>query len=371
MRRVLTSGIMETKQVKRVCLTGSGGFFGSHLLRHLLMNTDWEMVCPVSFRHKGMPERIISAFGENEEYAKRTTVIHHDLTTPFSEMTKKRIGDVDYILNIASNSHVDRSITDPEAFVIGNTQLVFNMLELARELKPDLFLQFSTDEVYGPAPHGVDFPEWSTILPSNPYSASKAMQESMAYSYWRCFGVKLVITNCMNLLGQTQDFEKYPAQLIRKIYNGETVTIHGKEGDIGSRYYIHARNAADAVLFIIKNLPPTEYKEPPRKSRWESFTSYISDFFFGDGSDISVPDRYNIVGETELSNLELAEMTARLLGKELKYELVDFHKTRPGHDRRYALSGKKLRKLGWKPPEDFEKSWDNTIKWTLDHPSWL
>lgn len=332
---------------KRVLLTGASGFFGSHLLRHLLMNTDWDIVCVVSWKHKGTPERVENAL-KDQDWS-RVTMILHDLESPFTEMTKKRIGHIDYILNIASNSHVNRSIDDPVPFVTGNVQLVLTMLEFARECKPELFLQFSTDEVYGPAPEGVNYKEWSMIRPSNPYSASKACQEAIAFSYFRTYDVPLVITNTMNLTGQTQDFEKYPAQLIKKIYNDEVVTVHGKPDDIGSRFYIHARNAADAVLFIIKNLPPHHYIEDV----------------------VGEPDRYNIVGETELNNLELAEMTAKILGKKLKYEFTDFHKGRPGHDRRYALSGEKLKALGWKPPEDFEKSLKSTIEWTLKNPQWL
>lgn len=334
--------------MRRVLLTGASGFFGSHLLRHLLMNTDWHIICVVSWKHKGTPERLEGALKDLDK--DRVSIIRHDLEAPFTEHTKKRLGHIDYILNIASNSHVDRSITHPADFAIGNFQLVVNMLELARELKPSLFLQFSTDEVYGPAPKGVNFVEGSPMKPSNPYSGSKAAQENMAFSYWRTFDVPVVITNTMNLIGQTQDSEKFPALCVRKIYNGDTVTIHGTPDDIGSRFYIHARNAADAVLYIINNLPPAHYIE----------------------DEVSSPDQYNIVGETELNNLELAEMTAKLMGKELKYKFEDFHKTRPGHDRRYALSGEKLKNAGWKPPEGFEESWKRSIDWTLEHKNeWL
>lgn len=333
--------------MKRVLLTGASGFFGSHLLRHLLMNTDWEFVCPCSWQHKGTPERILQALDGQD--TKRVTVITHDLEAPFTETTKKRMGKIDIVLNIASNSHVDRSITNPGEFIIGNNLLAYNMLEYAREVKPEVFLQFSTDEVYGVAPDGVDHPEWSPIVPSNPYSASKAGQEATAISYWRTFGVPVIITNTMNLFGQTQDSEKYVAQLIRKIKNDETVTVHGRDGWIGSRFYLHARNGADAVLYILKNLPPKHYEE----------------------GVTMLPDRYNIVGDVELDNLSLAKTVARLMGKELKYKLEDFHSTRPGHDRRYALDGTKLRTLGWEAPHSFEDSLKQTIEWTLKHPNWL
>ena len=332
---------------KKVLLTGASGFFGSHLLRHLMVNTDWEFVCPCSWTHKGTPERVENAINGMDK--NRVKIITHDLTAPFTDITKKRIGKVDMILNIASNSHVHRSIDNPGEFIIGNTLLAYNMLEFAREVKPEVFLQFSTDEVYGVAPEGVNHPEWASIVPSNPYSASKAAQEATAISYWRTYNVPVILTNTMNLFGETQDAEKYTAQLIKKIHDDETVTVHGSEKSIGSRFYLHARNGADAVLYILQNLPPKLY----------------------DQGDNPLPDRYNIVGDVEMDNLALAKLVAEILGKELKYELVDFHSQRAGHDRRYALSGEKLKSLGWKPPVDFLDSLKQSIKWTLANPRWL
>lgn len=332
---------------KRVLLTGAAGFFGSHLLRHLLINTDWEFVLPCSWQHKGTPERIENAI--NGQDKDRVTIITHDLTAPFTEQTKKRIGKIDIVLNIASNSHVNRSIEFPGEFIIGNTLIAYNLLEYAREIKPEAFLQFSTDEVYGVAPEGVNHKEWSSIVPSNPYSASKACQEAIAISYWRTYDIPIIITNTMNLFGETQDAEKYTAQLIKKINNGDVVTVHGSEGNIGSRFYLHARNGADAVLFILKNLPPTMY----------------------DRGDNLLPDRYNVVGDVEMNNLDLAKLVAKMMEKELKYELVDFHSERPGHDRRYALDGFKLKALGWQAPMEFESSLKKSIEWTLNNKQWL
>lgn len=333
--------------MKRVLLTGASGFFGSHLLRHLMVNTDWEFVCIASWSHKGTPERVENAIDGMDK--SRVTIITHDLEAPLTPMTIKRLGKIDYILNIASNSDVFRSIDEPRRFVEGNVAITLNLLELAREIKPELFLQFSTDEVYGVAPEGVNHPEWSSIIPSNPYSASKACQEAIAISYWRTYGVPVVITNTMNLFGETQDPEKYTARLINKIEKGEKVTVHGSEGNIGSRFYLHARNGADAVLFIVRNLPPKLY----------------------DQGDNPVPDRYNIVGDIEMDNLSLAKLVAEILGKELDYELVDFHSQRSGHDRRYALDGTKLKELGWQAPMEFRPSLKQSIEWTLKHPQWL
>lgn len=335
--------------MSRILLTGIAGFAGSHLLEHLLTNTDWEIIGIASWKHKGTPERVESVLNGHPEWVSRVTIITHDLVSPLTEMTKKRIGQIDYILNLAAESHVDRSITDPVPFIQNNVSLVINMLELAREIKPKLFLQFSTDEVYGVAPEGINHPEWDKILPSNPYSASKACQEALAISYFRTYNVPVIITNTMNLFGETQDSEKYIAKTIRAVLKGEKVTVHGTPDKIGSRFYLHARNMADAVLYIIKNLPPTPYT---------------------DMVDL-MPDRYNIVGDIELNNLEMAQIIAKLCGKPLEFDFVDFHSTRPGHDRRYALDGTKLRNLGWKAPLDFETSLKKYIDWTLANKLWL
>lgn len=333
--------------MKRVLLTGASGFVGSHILRHLLLNTDWEIMCPCSWKHKGTPERVELAMQGMDR--SRVSIITHDLESPFTEQTKKRFGKINYILNVASNSHVNRSIDNPGDFIIGNTLLAYNVFELAREIKPEVFFQFSTDEVYGVAPEGTNHKEWSSILPSNPYSASKACQEAIAISYWRTYNLPVIISNTMNIFGETQDSEKYLAQLISKIQNEETVTVHGTENHIGSRFYLHARNAASAVLFILQNLKPSLYN---------------------DGEN-AVPDRYNIVGDIELNNLEVAKLVAEIMGKELKYKFVDFHHGRPGHDSRYALDGEKLRSLGWTAPVKFQDSLRNYVEWTLSHKEWM
>jgi dTDP-glucose 4,6-dehydratase len=224
------------------------------------------------------------------------------------------------------------------------------MLEYARVAKPEVFIQFSTDEVYGPADVNQGHEEWATILPSNPYSASKACQEAIAISYWRSYNVPVIITNTMNNFGQYQGSSKYPVIIQKKLMAGEEVEVHvSGDGQIGTRHYIHSRNAADAVLYILKNLPPHMH-EP---------------------GTIDKPDRYNVVGDAQVSNLELAKVIARLMGKELKYKLVDFHSKQPGHDVHYGLDGKKLQSLGWKSPVPFEKSLKDTIDWQIANPRWI
>lgn len=330
---------MDNKKIK-VLLTGCGGFCGAHFVDHFLVNTDWDIIGIDSWRHKGVPERILTSkyYQENKD---RVTIYTHDLNSPLSKVLIDKLKGVDYIVNLASMSHVDTSITDPVPFVQNNVNLVLNMLELAREIKPKKFIQFSTDEVYGPMLDGIPHPEWNPILPSNPYSASKASQEAIAISYWRTYSVPLILTNTMNIIGEKQDGEKFLPKIVKNVKNGTTMTIHAQNGVAGSRFYLHARNAADAILFILKNVDLQMFPQ------------------------FNEPVRLNVVGKTELNNLELAKMVANIMGKELKYEFVDVHTTRPGHDPRYGLDGKKLKDLGYDYPIDFEDSLKRTIEWML------
>lgn len=331
--------------MKRILLTGAAGFVGSHILSHLLKETDYEIVCICSWKHKGEPYRIL----DDENYQKnkdRVKIITHDLVSKFTERQMLELGlgeRFDAFLNVAAESHVDRSITEPEVFIRNNTDIMLTMLDLARNLKPKLFLQFSTDEVYGQAPKGVDHKEWSPIVPSNPYSASKACQEAIAISYWRTYGIPLIITNTMNVFGERQDKEKFVSLCIDKIRKGDEITIHGYPDGVtaGSRFYIHARNVASAILFILENIEPEMYP------------------------DVERPVRFNVVGEKEVDNLSLAKLIANYVGKDLIYKLVDFHSSRPGHDCRYALNGDKLAEAGWKPKISFEESLKTTVDWTI------
>lgn len=335
--------------MKRLLLTGIGGSIGVHTFIHLMHNTDWHVIGIDSFRHKGWCDRLEEEKKHHPEWMDRLTLITHDLVAPFSPLEEDKLGKIDYIINMASLSDVEASIQDPVPFIENNVALTLNVLELARKKKPEVFIQISTDEVYGASHKDQAHPEWSPIVPSNPYSASKACQEAIAISYWRTYGVPVVITNTMNNFGEMQQSSKYPAMLQKWIQKDETVIIHGIEGDVGTRYYLHSRNHADAVLFILRNLPPHMH-EP---------------------GAVDKPDRYNVVGEKQVDNLELAQVVARLMGKELKYELVDFHATRPGHDKHYGLDGSKLKNLGWNPPLDFESSLANTIKWQQENSEWL
>lgn len=340
----------EKKMATRRCLlTGAGGAIGAHVLAHILHNTDWDVVCLDSFRHKGFKDRITGFCKGHPGWIERVTIFQHDLCAAISPKLKEDIGQIDYILHLAALSDVQWSIDNPVYTIQNNVNSTITMLEYARETKPEAFVYFSTDEIYGPIEAG-GYPhnEWDTHRPSNPYSASKAASEDLAYCYWRAYDVPLIITNTMNNFGETQGQSKFPAMVQGKLMRGEKVTIHGNANEIGSRYYIHSRNVADALLFILKQ--GVKHHEAGK---------------------VDEPHKYHIVGTEKLDNLEMAQLVARLMGKELDYEMQDFHKDNPAHDIHYGMADNKLRALGWEPPLTLEESMKNTIEWQKENPQWL
>ena len=342
---------------KRILVTGIGGSIATHLFAHIMTNTDWEVLGIDSFRHKGWTDRIVEVCKNHPDWLDRITIFTHDLVAPLSPILKGALGRVDYIINMASLSDVEASIHDPVPFVKNNVDLALTMLEYAREAKPEVFIQISTDEVYGPTETKEDkgVKEWSPILPSNPYAASKACQEAIAISYWRTYDIPLIITNTMNNFGEMQQHSKYPVMIQKALAKGDKVIVHGTKHEDGtvefcSRSYIHSRNFSDALLWLIKNRPPH---------------MHVPD-------SVDVPDRYNIAGDRQLDNLELAQLIAKLMGKrDVQYEVVNVHTLRPGHDRHYGLDMTKLNELGWKSPVGFEDSLKATIEWQQDNPAWI
>lgn len=336
--------------MKRVLLTGGCGSIGIHVIAHFMRNTNWEIVIIDSFRHKGYRERLDQHLSSHPEDAHRIKVIQHDLVCPINNNMINDIGSINYILHLAAVSDVFWAQENPRYTLHNNIESNATMVEYAEKIPHDAFIYFSTDEVYGPVKEpGIGHPEWDTHRPSNAYSATKAMSEDWCYQSWRKGGIKLIITNTMNNYGEMQSSSKFPVMIQKALDNGEEIIVHGSKEEIGSRYYIHSRNVADALLFILKNLPPTLHKT----------------------GALDEPDRYHIVGEKCLNNLEMVESIAKLMGKTPKIKMVDFHKDNPEHDIHYGLQDNNLRSNGWKQPLTFEESMKNTIEWQEEHKEWI
>lgn len=325
----------------KIIITGGCGFIGHHFVEHIYKNTDWEIIIldKLSYASNGF-ERLRDTDTLNNT---RVKVFTNDLINPLPDGIIKEIGnDIEYIIHMAAETHVDNSIKMPKLFIDNNVTSTLNMLEYARTL-PNLkkFFYFSTDEVFGPALGDTLFKEWDRHKPTNPYSASKSAAEQICVAYENTFKTPLVIVNVMNAFGERQHVEKFIPLCIRKLLNNEKIYIHSypDKQTSGTRFYIHGRNIAAAVLFLINN---------------------------GE-----IGEKYNISGEKEVSNLEMAQLIAKFMNKELDYELIDFHSDRPGHDLRYGLDGSKLFEMGFQLPVNFEESLQNMVKWTLENQKWL
>jgi dTDP-glucose 4,6-dehydratase len=340
---------------KRILITGGAGFIGHHIIESILKNTDWNIISLDRLGISGNLNRLTD-LDVWEDHKQRVKFLHHDLRSPINDWLKANIGEVDYILHMAASTHVDRSIDDPMSFVLDNVVATTNILEFAKTQYETLeaFLYFSTDEVFGPAPEGTAYKEWDRYNSGNPYAAAKAGGEEMALAYANTYKLPVMITHTMNVFGERQHPEKFIPMCIKKIISGETITIHANKDKTkaGSRFWIHGRNVADAILFLFKM----------RNDQINSDTR---------GIKTPVMDKFNIVGEKEVDNLQMANFIALVLEKELKYEMVDFHSSRPGHDLRYGLDGEKMKSLGWDVPVGFEDSLRKTIEWTIKNDKWL
>jgi dTDP-glucose 4,6-dehydratase len=325
----------------KIIITGGCGFIGHHMVEHIFKMTDWKIIIidKLNYASNGF-ERLRDTETLNND---RVKVFTNDLINPLPEGIIKEIGvNIDFIIHMAAETHVDNSIRTPKLFIENNITSTLHILEYARTL-PSLkkIFYFSTDEVFGPALGETLFKEWDRHKPTNPYSASKSAAEQICIAYENTFKIPLIIVNVMNAFGERQHVEKFIPLCIKKILNNEKIYIHSypDKKTSGTRFYIHARNIAAAVLFLITNG--------------------------------TIGEKYNISGEKEVSNLEMAKLIAEIMNKELDYELVDFHSNRPGHDLRYGLDGSKLFQMGFKLPVNFEESITKMVKWTLENQKWL
>ena len=337
---------------KRILITGGAGFIAHHVIDKILSTTDWEIVTLDRLDFSGNLNRlneVVSSYPKSDR--KRVKVIHHDLKAELNPEITSTIGKVDYISHLAAGSHVDRSISYPLEFVMDNVVGTAHILDYARKLDNiEQFAYFSTDEVFGPAPKGINYKENDRYNSTNPYSATKAGAEELVVAFENTYQLPCIITHTMNVFGERQNPEKYIPMVIKKVRDGEKVTVHANKDKTiaGSRHYIHAEDVAEALLFLYNyDIATIEPDDTGAKCQ-----------------------KFNIVGKNEIDNLQLAQFIADTQSKKLIYEMVDFHSQRPGHDLRYALDGSKMKKMGWEPQSAFDRL-ESTIDWTLKNDRWL
>lgn len=322
----------------KVLITGAAGFIGHHVLEHLLdKHPHWSFTILDRLDTSGNLNRLAEI--GLPKWNVRT--VFYDLRAAFNDQVTAQIGHQDYILHLAAGTHVDRSIEDPMDFVQNNVVATCNILNFARRVGCEKFLNFSTDEVFGPAPVGTAYREDDRYRSGNPYAATKAGAEELGVAFHNTYGVPVITTHTMNVIGERQHPEKFLPMTVAKILRGEKVIIHANKEltRAGSRFYIHARDVARAIDMLLEAGIPGE--------------------------------KYNIVGAEETDNLQLATMVGAAIGRDFQYKFVDFHSSRPGHDLRYALDGRKLSSMGWEPSLRIQAAIEQTARWYRDHPNWL
>ncbi|MFP4075647.1 MAG: dTDP-glucose 4,6-dehydratase [Halochromatium sp.] len=334
--------------MRTLLVTGGAGFIGGNFV-HLKMRQGVERVINLDkLTYAGNPDTL-AAFADDP----RHVFIEGDIGNQALVGHLLREYQVDAVVNFAAESHVDRSIDGPAAFIETNVVGTFNLLDSARAYWTELdsgrreafrFLHVSTDEVYGSLGPSGQFTETSAYAPNSPYSASKAASDHLVRAWHHTYGLPVLTTNCSNNYGPYQFPEKLIPLMIAKAIAGEPLPIYGDGGNIRDWLYVedHCR-AIDRVLAAGR---PGEV--------------------------------YNIGGDSERTNLEVVDTLCRLLDEALPdsphrphSQLKQFVTDRPGHDRRYAIDATKIQtELGWQPAETFESGLARTLAWYLDHQDW-
>jgi dTDP-glucose 4,6-dehydratase len=243
---------------------------------------------------------------------------------------------MDACINVAAQTHVDRSISGPGVFISTNVLGTQVLLEAARQNNIGKFIQVSTDEVYGSIEGTAKFTEESPLEPSSPYSSSKAGADLIALSYWKTYGLPVCITRCTNNYGPNQYPEKLIPLFILNAASDQSVPVYGD--GLNVRDWIHVEDHSAGVAAVLNHGQPGEV--------------------------------YNIGSGNEHNNLEITRLILNILGK--PESLIRFVEDRPGHDRRYALDCSKIeRELGWKANKSFKQGIRETIQWYLNNPDWV
>ena len=329
--------------MKTLLITGGAGFIGANFVHHWVKHHPEDRIINLdALTYAGNPENL-AGIEESEKYH----FVHGDICD--AGLIEKLFTDenIDHVVNFAAESHVDRSITGPEAFIKTNVHGTFTLLEAARRAWANdrncRFLHVSTDEVYGtleaddPA-----FTETTPFAPNSPYSASKASSDHLVRAYFHTYGLPVVTTNCSNNYGPYQFPEKLIPLVFINALEGKPLPIYGDGKQI--RDWLHVADHCRGIDTVLQNG--------------------------------RVGETYNIGGCNEWANIDIVKLICRHLdelhpGDMPKAELITYVTDRPGHDRRYAIDASKmLNELGWKPEYTFETGIEHTLSWYLDNQPW-
>lgn len=310
-------------------ITGGAGFIGSNYVRHLLATTpDCRVRVLDKLTYAGNPANLQDVCADD-----RLEFVQGDICDPGAVACA--FDGIDTVIHFAAETHVDRSIHSAEAAVKTNFEGTFRLLEAARDRDLKLFVHVATDEVYGSAEGGERFDENSPLNPRNPYSASKAGADRLAYSYFITYGLPVVITRPTNTYGPYQYPEKLIPLFVYRALNDQPLPVYGSGQQ--QRDWLHVDDHCRAVDVLLSSGVPGQ--------------------------------AYNIVGGNERVNMQVVQLILDELGK--PESLIQHVEDRPGHDIRYALDGTKLKALGWTPQVEWEQGMRQTIRWFADHRPWL
>ncbi|MBP2637394.1 MAG: rffG 2 [Firmicutes bacterium] len=334
--------------MQTILITGGAGFIGSNFVHYLLTNSNCRIINLDKLSYAGNLSNLIAVLQHPRHFFVKGEIADRSLLAQLLEQYRP-----EWIVHFAAESHVDRSINNPDVFIQTNIVGTFVLLECVREYwsRQNLatkeafrFLQISTDEVYGSLGTEGYFTEESRYAPNSPYSASKAAADHLARAYFHTYGLPILITNCSNNYGPYQYPEKLIPLMILRALHGQPLPVYGDGSNV--RDWLFVLDHCSALLNVLKQGQPGEV--------------------------------YNIGGNNEKTNLQVVQAICDLLDKIRPcqhggsyHQYISFVGDRPGHDYRYAIDSSKLQgRLGWIPQESFETGLEKTITWYLANQDW-
>lgn len=327
-----------------ILITGGAGFIGTHVVKYFVKkySNRYRIVNFDKLTYAGNLENLVETENSNNyTFVKGDIQDYENVEKVFIDF------DIKYVIHLAAESHVDRSIANPMEFVFTNVVGTINLLNAARKFwskeSEHLFYHISTDEVFGSLQETGKFTELTSYDPRSPYSAAKASSDHFVRAFYHTYGLPVVVSNCSNNYGPYQFPEKLIPLIINNIINRRKLPVYGDGKNIRDWLYVE-----DHVKAI--------------------------DTIFHNGL---CGETYNIGGDNEKMNIEIVKLLCAIVDEKIKntqdsVQLIEYIKDRPGHDKRYAIDSTKLQKeLGWKPDTDFKKGLELTVDWYLQNKNWL